>query len=311
MDEDLCHLAALGHVVENDAGGVCVDVDLEVRVGAHHELAVSQAAEELEGLRDVDVVALEEELGAVHVVGAGPVVDLLDGDLGLRARELGGVGQLAGVSGDGGDKGPDEDGQAKAAGVDDAVLLEDGQELRGALDGCQRLVCDGAQGVVDGGAGLRGGHGGGAGVLEHREDGALDGLAHSLEGHGNRALHGGGDGVCVDFLNALEALAQAAQDLAGDDAGVAAGAHERAMGHGLAQGLGVCAHGERLDLLGHGLHGERHVGAGVSVRDGEDVEAVDLLLALGERGGSRCDANAKFGDVHVLLVPCLDDRGRA
>ena len=69
-------------------------------------------------------------------------------------------------------------------------------------------------------------------------------------------------------------MRQPPNELREDDTAVAAGAHQRAVcgclrgvGEGAAVGLLRCVH--------DGLEGEQHVGAGVAVWHGEDVEGVD------------------------------------
>ncbi len=102
----------------------------------------------------------------------------------------------------------------------------------------------------------------------------------------------GGRGVVL-ILGVAEPLGEAAQNLRGDDAGVAACAHERAVGDRLGNVLDGGVLWERLHLLDDGPKGERHVGAGVAVGNGEDVELVDFLGSLGNdvcrHGEARAD----------------------
>ena len=66
-----------------------------------------------------------------------------------------------------------------------------------------------------------------------------------------------------------------------------------------------------LELLDHGAHGERHVGARVAVRDRVDVEVVDeLALSLdgGERGlddsdGGGADDQSWRSSTRTLISP--------
>lgn len=94
---------------------------------------------------------------------------------------------------------------------------------------------------------------------------------------------GGRDGL----IGRNETLGNTAQDLRGDDAGVAAGTHQGAVRDGACDGLHVGIGGKGGKLLGHRGERERHVGAGVAVGYGEDVELVDLLGLVGN--GSRSD----------------------
>lgn len=59
------------------------------------------------------------------------------------------------------------------------------------------------------------------------------------------------------------------------------------MGDGAGDGLQCQRRRKSGELLGHRGERERHVGAGVTVGHGEDVELVDLLGLVGN--GSRSD----------------------
>ena len=78
-----------------------------------------------------------------------------------------------------------------------------------------------------------------------------------------------------------------AEDLAGDDPGVAAGTHERAEAHRRGDPLRIGRPARPFRLVERGAHRGEHVRAGVAVRDGKDVERVDLVdvgLEVGDRG---------------------------
>src|SRR5690606_18742381 len=81
---------------------------------------------------------------------------------------------------------------------------------------------------------------------------------------------------------ALDGSREAPKDLGEDDAGVAPRAHERAEGEPV---------GDRTDAgrvirlargLERGVHRERHVRAGVAIRDREDIERVDAITVVVE-----------------------------
>ena len=133
--------------------------------------------------------------------------------------------------------------------------------------------------VRDSGPGIRDG-----------EDGALLRSHDALAGTHGALLHHADDRVGVDDLEVAgrHHLADAADHLAEDDAGVAAGRHQ-----------GSSREGGRLDRQRHHTEGPRalllaaggveglverevHVGAGVAVGDGVDVERVDLGPSRGE-----------------------------
>ena len=59
------------------------------------------------------------------------------------------------------------------------------------------------------------------------------------------------------------------------------------MGDGAGNGLHIGIGGKGGKLLGHRGERERHVGAGIAIGYGEDVELIDLLGLVGN--GSRSD----------------------
>ena len=142
---------------------------------------------------------------------------------------------------------------------------------------------------------------------EHRAlDRLLDGAVGAVGALRERLLEVGRGEV----LRAAPHVAEAAHDLREDDAGVAASAHERALGDrggDRRDALGVAL----LELLEDGAHGEREVGARVAVRDGIDVEVVDdaaLSLDSGERGvddgdGGEPDAQSWRSSTRTLTSP--------
>ena len=126
VDEDLGNLTAVSHVGEHRARRVRVHVHLEIGMGADEQFAIAERGEEIEGFGNVDLVAMQQELRAVHVVGTGPVAHVLYGHLRLGVREVLRRGKMGLLAGQRRDEALDEDGQAKAAGIDDAVFLENG-----------------------------------------------------------------------------------------------------------------------------------------------------------------------------------------
>ena len=134
------------------------------------------------------------------------------------------------------------------------------------------------------------------------EDGALGRLHHRLVGGGNTLLHSGGKVPGGGGLLALEALGEAPEQQGEDDAGVAPGPPEEGGGGeirrlGQRSGLGFpqFRHG--------GADGHGHVGPGVSVRHGEDVQVVDGLLLSGDGGGPMQDhlLEKGAGDLFIHL----------
>ena len=127
---------------------------LVVGVSAHEQLAVAHGTEELKCLVLVEgLLGLEEELVAVTKLGTLPVVVRLDlhaikraglGVVGVGLEGGGEVLDLGGAAESGGHEVLKEDGEAEGTGVDDAVLLEDGQQVGRAGDG---LICLDHEGI--------------------------------------------------------------------------------------------------------------------------------------------------------------------
>ena len=297
MDKDLIDLTKLQHVLEHQVGGVGVHVNLVIGVSTHEQLAVAHGTQELEALVLVKgSVGLKEELVAVTELRALPVVVGLDLNTtkGRVAGRAGGIkrgGEIlnnGAAAKSGGNKVLQENSKAKGAGVDHAVLLQNGQQVGRAGDGLVGLDDDGVERVLGRELLLLALVGLGRDIAQHREDRALDGLADGLEGDLDGSAERIGDvGGRNGLIGRNETLGHTAQDLRGDDTGVAAGAHQGTVGDGAGDGLHVGVGGKSGELLGHRGERERHVGAGVTVGHGEDVELIDLLGLVGN--GSRSD----------------------
>ncbi len=175
----------------------------------------------------------------------------------------------------------EEDGETKGTGVDDAVLLEDGQQVGGAGDGLVGLDNEGVERLLHRQLLLLALIRLSGDVAQDGQDRALNGLTDGLEGNLDGTAERGCDvGAGHGLVGVLEALGHAAQNLRGNDAGVATGTHERAVGDGTGDGLHVGVDGQNGKLLHDRLQREGHVGTGVSVGHGEHVELVDLLRLL-------------------------------
>jgi hypothetical protein len=131
-------------------------------------------------------------------------------------------------------------------------------------------------------------------LAHHGQDRALGRGAHGPVGAVGRARHRRADEDRVDELARTrdQLLGGAADQLGEDHAGVAAGAQQRRAGDRVDDLLAAdlveraVVLGEPVELVEHRAERQRHVVAGVAVRDREDVEVVDLLapcLELAER----------------------------
>ena len=226
-----------------------------------------------------------------------------------------------------GDHAGDDDRQRVAAGVDDAALAQDRQQVGAALDGrlagAQRALEDvGDERVLHRGVALgaqpRVAHVRDLGrharrhVAQDGEDRALGRLAHRAVRALRGARHRGADEDRVDELAgaADELLGGAADELREDDAAVAAGAEQGRAGDGLDdlvaadlvdEATSPCERVRRepVELGEHGLQRERHVVAGVAVGDREDVEVVDLAAARLEVRERAVDDGAEADEAGV------------
>ena len=81
VDEDFRNLAALQEIMKHLVGRVGVNVHFELGLLANAQLAVAHRRQKVERLVLVEHVGIDEELVAVGVLGALPVVNLLDRDL--------------------------------------------------------------------------------------------------------------------------------------------------------------------------------------------------------------------------------------
>ena len=111
-------------------------------------------------------------------------------------------------------------------------------------------------------------------LADHRQHRALDRPRHGAVGGRRRHRERMGQVEAVETALAGEALGEAAHDLAQDHPGVAPRPEQGA----LAEAVGDRLHaGLVADVAQHLAAGRQHVRAGVAVRDGEDVEGVDLV----------------------------------
>jgi hypothetical protein len=122
VDVDLCDLAELGHSREHGPGVVGMDVHLEFAVRADDEFAATDRRDEvMHDVRD-DLVAEEQELGAVEVLRVVPVVDRHDLEFDSDPADVCNVDRLAERCGD---EPLEQDRQPEPAGIDHVVVLQD------------------------------------------------------------------------------------------------------------------------------------------------------------------------------------------
>ena len=295
-DVEPLHVSGVLEHGDGHLGLVGVDVDLQRGRVADDQHRVADLLEPPDEGARVESLPGDDEVGAiaesaVEVMGTRLPGRLVMGDVGDRV-------ELPAQPGD--DPRQDHD-QPVRSGVDDARLGEHVELLGGSLDrvlprlGGHREHL-GQQLVLLGVAGLRGQplavhvrevlrdrvrH-----LADHGQHRSLGGVTHRFVGRVGGARERRRDQHRVDQLPraARQLLGGAADDLAQDDAGVAARAHQRRAGDGVDDrlaGLGVDRLPvEAVQLAHHGAHGQRHVVPGVPVGDREHVQVVDLLAAL-------------------------------
>jgi hypothetical protein len=198
--------------------------------------------------------------------------------------------------------------QAGATRIDDPGLPQDIEELRRLLhralaprnDSMQELA--GGQRVEVRLLCLLG-H-----LADHRQHGSFDRLRHRpVRGIARRAERGRQLGAAGELV-AAEHVGEAADDLAEDDAGVSARAHQRRPRHLLrnilrARGL------RRVECLGDRSHGEREIRARVTVGDRVDIEVVDAPPMGLEVPECRVGELARALDLDHDLRPRFTPRG--
>ena len=280
LDLEVGEVAVLDGLAQDLAGvgGVDMEVDDVIVLDADDAVAVG-LGEGAHLCGACTLVLVDEELGAVavldvldlhQVVGEDALAGVFGGELGLVGDSLAAghdglaVEDLAHTLKD--------DHDALTAGVHDASLLQDGQQVGSVL---QSLLTGGHHDVPQlghvlfaAGSSFLGSDAGDG------QDGAFGGLHDSFVSALDALLQRSHDVGGVSLFLALQSFGEAAEQQAGDDAGVAAGAAQHGGGGGLcglAHGAAV-VHG--LQLTDGCTDGHAHVGAGVAVGDGEHVQLV-------------------------------------
>ncbi len=228
----------------------------------------------------VAVAGAEQVDGLVAVLaGLDAGRDVIRPALGRVARRLrrGGRGGVDRPAARGLERALEHAQQALPARVDDVRLAQDRQQ-RGRLgDGPLGGIDRGGEHRLDVVVALRGGDRGGRRLADDGEDRALDRLRDRLVGRLRARVERMGEVEAVEPLLALQALRDAGQDLARDDARVAAGAHQRPEARRVGDAVGVGVGPGLVGLLERGPDGGQHVRAGVAVGHREHVERVDLV----------------------------------
>ena len=314
LDAHLQQFAYVGADADGAARVVGMDVGAHQALVAHGHHRVAHllqtgadglGPQRLSGHQELGAVAVEGGLGGVQLLGLlQPVaLDVGRGQGGRLLQRL-----PAQVPGDGVQEQP----EALAAGVHHPCLGQDGQQLRRPL---HRLPGDlgggGQQGHQVALARLEAGADGLGRLAGHSEHRPLAGVGHRLVGQACCLLQAGGQRLGVQLAAVAGGLGQPPHHLREDDARVAAGTHQgapRQRLHQLAQGHLAAGGVEARRLLQGGAEGEEHVGAGVAVGDGVDVDGVEglhlpLEAADGRLQGPEDVGSREGGDRAGLTAP--------
>ena len=301
VNEHFEDLAALQEVRQNLVGRVGVNMHLELRRAAYAQLAIAHGLQEVESFLGVERLGVDQELVAVLVLGAFPVVDLLDLDLGCRGT---GEGELVDhrlcAAGKGGNERIEEDGDAEAASIDHAVFLQHGKKLRRTLNGSICLAHDELQALVKLHLLLAGLMSSSGGIAQNSEDGALNRLANRIERNLYRTSKSIVHRNQIEIFVVGNALAQAAHDLRRDNARVAACAHQGARGDGATTIFAGSTDGKLCQIFHHHGQGKGHVGASITIRNRENVQTVDFIFTSFQCLG--CSSNSIDDVVRCVIA---------
>ena len=270
------HVRDLDALDDADRGTECeglprvvrVDVHLERGRVADHEERVADPLELLLERVLVELLALDDEHGAVAKLGELEMDGVESERLRLH-RRLGNVLPGRAVDHPAGDL--DEAGSSR---VHDTGVAEDVEQLWRPRDGLLARREHRAEEIVGHDAPMLLalallGH-----LADDRQHRALDRALHRAVGRVARAAERTAQERRAHSLVLAEHLDEPAHDLREDDAGVSAGAHERCTGHVFRHGLAV-DRARRVERLDDRTQRQDEVRAGVAVGHGVHVEVVD------------------------------------
>ena len=201
----------------------------------------------------------------------------------------------------------DEVHEAFGSGVDDTSLGQDGKLLgcvQQRLLGREKRIMEKVHKIGR----LCGLLVNGLGPLPHdREHRPLDRVKDGLVGRMRRPPGCLGKGSDREMVLVLDLGAQAVEKLGKNEPGVSPGTGEGGVSNRPESRLQRLAdHGR----LGDRTHGRRQVGPGVRVRNGEDVDPVEVVLVLHDGVAARQESQVQppaveIADLHDLYSPCF------
>ena len=289
-------LAVFETGLQGVAGIFGVHMHLDDLFVVRHQHAVAngfQVEPQLHGLLGSVRVPADDELGAVGKVNlavelSGGAFEELGGLLGpLLLRE---AGLNDNAAPEDAEHALQNQAEALSARIHHPGPLEHRQQLGSLLQGLRgphahRVPHPHGLGgpVVQSVPALLGGHPG------HGENGALGGPGYGLIGLLHAQVQSLEKGWSVRPLQVPQALGHAPEQQGEDDPGVAPGPPQHGGGGLFGHLSGGDGLGQGLQGVGRGPDGHGHVGAGVAIRDGENIQVVNLLAVFGDVVGSGND----------------------
>ena len=265
-------------VTDHDRRLMRVHVDLDRRLIADHQRRLAMPLDFVADLVHRQLLAVDHELGAVTPAGGGRLHGFRPGVLSggpLEGRD--------GLSAHPFEEPFEDQLETEPTSVDNPRLFQDRQLFRCPLHGAGRGLTRRAHhlGEVTGFGGLC--LGARRRLPGHRQHGALGRLDHRSIGVLRALPDGSRQTLGIDRALRADPDADSPQNLRKDDARVAPGPHQGAVG-GPPDHDGEIGIIELADVFDGGLEGEQHVGPRVAVRHGKDIEGIDLVTIEREPG---------------------------
>ena len=299
IDLDALQAAARGARGERHAGVLHVHVHTQRRGVADDEHGLAPRFHESSSkYRAIESRALHDVFDAVAVTLVLDTAEVHLGRCGRRLRQR--------LAADAVEQARQHDGDTLAAGVDDSGLAQARQQIGRALHARLGFLDRDREQRVEGerGVGLRRDGGGLAHDRQHR---ALDGLGHRVVGRLRGAAERGAELRGTERIDALEGVGDAAQHLREDDAAVAARAEQRRVGERLADRARPA--GLRQGRV-RGAQRKQHVGPGIAIRHGVDVDRVERLAVGLEPEFGDLEGMAQVRAAEGRIGSCVGRRHR-
>ena len=140
-------------------------------------------------------------------------------------------------------------------------------------------------------------------ILQHGGQGASHGLRHRCPGLLRAPRTGLGQATCVDQPVLTHALAKALEILGHDGAGIAPRSVQSTFCDDV-NGLGQSQLGMIAQRVENGLEGKCQVGAGITVRHGKNIDAVEIVATQKQVAYTRAQRAGQPWSVQVCNGNC-------